>query len=98
MKDIFSVLLIIFMGVIGTLFIILLMTGGKPTNQIILEKIEKIEQQQDSSEIGLKFYTNDYNGHQYVICTRCESNGSQMCMVHSPDCQCFKKDNENDKK
>ena len=71
------------------IFVLIILICGKPTNQRILEKLEEVETPTKGTvEPHGNFFTEEYNGHQYVI-YRYFGGRTVVSMTHSPDCQCF---------
>lgn len=71
------------------IFVLIVLICGKPTNQRILEKLEEVETPTKGTvEPHGNFFTEEYNGHQYVI-YRYFGGRTVVSMTHSPDCQCF---------
>ena len=71
-------------------FLIIALICGKPTNQIILEKLEEIETPTKGviDSCG-KFFTEEYDGHKYVIYKYWHGKTS-VSITHSPNCPCFR--------
>ncbi len=86
----------IFFGAAFLIFLVILAaSGGKTVHDEILEEVKKPAVESLGVGSGfdeVKFYTNNYNGHDYVICLGWFGRGSQMCMIHSPDCSCMRKE------